>query len=272
MAPSSAFAFIAPIRLILADVAASGAPHHSVTSVASASPAIYTDTALRTALLVAAISAVAVLIVAVFTQLGNFVLERQRNKNQHDVEEAKFIYQQRLDEAKANREADRDREMLARERNGLVLPLRFNLAAIADIIRPVYVHGTLSFDGWDHYNKKLGALIESPDAPRLLAEDYILMRDLIVDSEYTSRFCQEHLQKYADGGPGNLVDAHQLFMHWAAPFIEALAQALEALGDSDLANEVRNRQMRGLEMEQMQKSAEIAKALRVFDGENDDTV
>ncbi len=98
----------------------------------------------------------------------------------------------------------------------------------------------------DFYNKKLSELVDNPDAPRLLAENYIPLRDLVVNSEYTNRFCQENLPKHADGEPENLVDWHNLFMHWVEGFIEELARTLDALGDSALAAEVRRRQDQAL--------------------------
>ncbi len=197
----------------------------------------------------ALISAIAVLIGAIVTQIGTFKLEESRIKAQTLLEEKRFLYQQCLADAVAAREqAKIDAERL-RERNKIVLPVRSALAALAEVLRPVYVRGAVRFDIWEEYNQKLIRLSELEEAPVLLSDDYILLRDFVIQTTFTRRFCQENLSKHAHEEEAGILELHTLLMNWASSFVEGLAIALEVFGDSNLAAEVRRRQFDALDRE-----------------------
>lgn len=194
--------------------------------------------------LLAAIITAVVALVALVVQTAVNV---QNNAAQRSLDHERFAYDRETDERRWKHERQVEDEAKRRAFDATAAPIRVIVEAIAECVRPVYVHGDIAMESWSHFNDKLRARLERDDAAEMLQNMYVRLWRLHDQSRFSHAF---FLRKLSDPQFGNNFpssrDVYHTMTVWLSEVVFGCADVLDGLGVTEEAARIREQHERAL--------------------------
>lgn len=196
--------------------------------------------------LLAALITGVVALMALFVQTAVNV---QNNRAQRALDRERFAYNRDVDERRWEHERQVEEEARGRAYDAAAQPVRVIIEAIAECVRPAYVHGTIAIEPWAYFNDKLRLRLERDDSAERLGNAYAQLWALHDQSVFSQRFFAKKLAdpNFGDNYAAAGRDVFDTMVVWLSDVVYRSADALESLGAPDQGKEIRERHDRSLE-------------------------
>jgi hypothetical protein len=181
--------------------------------------------------------------VAILALIVQTAVNVQNNAAQRALDRDRFAYSRAMDDRRWEHERQSEARAASRSYDAVARPICVIIEAIAECIRPVYVHGAIAMESWAHFNDKLRQRLERDDAAERLGETYAQVWALHDQSAFAQRFFTKKMAEpnFGENYPPAGRDVFDTMVVWLNEVAYGCASTLEALGVADRAKEIRER-------------------------------
>lgn len=170
-------------------------------------------------------SAITTAMAAERTYRNQRLLESQRLDNQRLLDERRYNHDREMERQRVKRAAESTR------RSVLVL-----IRALYEVIRPLYVRGSLNEEAWSRYNELLLARLDQADVSEYFDDElFDVLWSVQQSSAFTRWFIIERRLKPGSAAGANPDETYDWMLHDLEGLARSLVSALQKLGDAQTA-------------------------------------